>query len=246
PPPTPGPAGPGAPTDGGDAARPAGAPATTPPATGRPAGRPQPAAPLRAPAPQATLPPRTAAGAARARAGAARGGTPRRSRRTLVGALAALGAMAAVAVVLGITLLGGGDGGGDQAAPRPNTVAPPASANTTGSSEPQGSSSSGRVNRPQVTVAVLNGTTFTGLARSASDKITQAGFRPGVVTNDTTNQARSATAIFYAEGHRNAALDVARIVGIGRDAVQPMDQQTRTLAGEDADVVVSVGADQAR
>ncbi|MEA2270132.1 MAG: hypothetical protein QOC64_2742, partial [Solirubrobacteraceae bacterium] len=157
----------------------------------------------------------------------------------------ALGAMAAVAVVLGVTLLGGGDGGGDQAAPRPNTVAPPASANTTGSSEPQGSSS-GRVNRPQVTVAVLNGTTFTGLARSASDKITQAGFRPGVVTNDTTNQARSATAIFYAEGHRNAALDVARIVGIGRDAVQPMDQQTRTLAGEDADVVVSVGADQAR
>jgi hypothetical protein len=102
------------------------------------------------------------------------------------------------------------------------------------------------VNRAQVTVAVLNGTTFTGLARSASDKITQAGFKPGVVTNDTTNQARSATAIFYADGQRSAALEVARIIKIGRDAVQPIDQGTRLLAGEDADVVVSVGADQSR
>jgi hypothetical protein len=102
------------------------------------------------------------------------------------------------------------------------------------------------VNRAQVTVAVLNGTTFTGLARSASDNITKAGFKPGVVTNDTTNQARSATAIFYAAGQRAAALEVARIIKIGRDAVQPIDQSTRLLAGQDADVVVSVGADQAR
>ncbi|MEA2248742.1 MAG: hypothetical protein QOH46_3271, partial [Solirubrobacteraceae bacterium] len=54
------------------------------------------------------------------------------------------------------------------------------------------------------------------------------------------------TAIFYAEGQRRAALEVARIIKIGQDAVQPMDQGTRLLAGEDADVVVSVGADQAR
>jgi hypothetical protein len=194
--------------------------------------------------PQATLPPRTAAGAARARADAARGGTPRRSRRTLVGVLAALGAMAVVAVVLGVTLLGGS--GDDPAAPRPNTVAPPAAATTTTGGDQASTGTSGRVNRAQVTVAVLNGTTFTGLARSASDRVTKAGFKPGLVTNDTTNQARSATAIFYADGQRQAALDVARIIRIGRDAVQPMDQGTRLLAGEDADVVVSVGADQAR
>ena len=97
-----------------------------------------------------------------------------------------------------------------------------------------------------MTVAVLNGTTFTGLARSASDKLTKAGFKQGVVTNDTTNQTRSATAIFYADGQRNAALEVAKIVGIGRDAVQKLDANTRGVAGEDAEVVVSVGADQAR
>ena len=109
-----------------------------------------------------------------------------------------------------------------------------------------GAGAAAKVNRGKVTVAVLNGTTFTGLARSASDKLTRAGFKPGVVTNDTTNQTRSATAIFYGNGQRNAALVVAKIVGIGRDAVQKLDANTRSVAGEDADVVVSVGADQAR
>jgi hypothetical protein len=93
---------------------------------------------------------------------------------------------------------------------------------------------------------VLNGTTVTGLARGASDKLTKAGFKPGVVTNDTTNQARSATAVLYTQGNRPAALDAARVIDVGRDAVQPIDQGTRLLAGEDADVVVSVGADQSQ
>jgi hypothetical protein len=39
---------------------------------------------------------------------------------------------------------------------------------------------------------------------------------------------------------------VAKLIGIGRDAVQPLDANTRAVAGQDADVVVSVGADQAR
>jgi hypothetical protein len=150
------------------------------------------------------------------------------------------------AVVVGLSVFGGGD---DTPAPKPNTVAPPASATTTassgGGSTPAGSAGA-KVNRGQVTVAVLNGTTFTGLARSASDKLTKAGFKQGVVTNDTTNQTRSATAIFYADNQKNAALEVAKIVGIGRDAVQKIDAQTRGVAGEDAEVVVSVGADQAR
>jgi hypothetical protein len=147
-------------------------------------------------------------------------------------------------VVVGLSVFGGGD---DTPAPKPNTVAPPAATTTASSGGGRaGGSASTKVNRGQVTVAVLNGTTFTGLARSASDKLTKAGFKQGVVTNDTTNQTRSATAIFYADGQRNAALEVAKIVGIGRDAVQKLDANTRGVAGEDAEVVVSVGADQAR
>jgi hypothetical protein len=154
--------------------------------------------------------------------------------------------VAVAAILVGVFVLGGND---NKPAPKPNTVAPAASA-TTPAGAGGGSQASGaagaKVNRRQVTVAVLNGTTFTGLARSASDKLTKAGFKPGVVTNDTTNQTRSATAIFYADGQRNAALEVAKIVGIGRDAVQKLDSNTRGVAGPDADVVVSVGSDQAR
>jgi hypothetical protein len=204
-------------------------------------------APLRAPSAQATVPPRTASGAARARSGVAPGRADGRSRRTVLAVLAGVAGVAIVAAVLAFVFLGGNN---DHApASKPNTVAPPAAATTTAGATGGGSggnsSASTRVNRGQVTVAVLNGTTFTGLARSASDKLTKAGFKPGVVTNDTTNQTRSATAIFYAGGQRRAALEVARLIGIGRDAVQPLDTNTRTIAGS-ADVVVSVGADQAR
>ncbi len=149
--------------------------------------------------------------------------------------------MVAVVVVLGITLTGGDDA----PARRPNTVAPPAASTPADGGTPATGTDT-RVDRGDVTVAVLNGTTVTGLARGASDKLTKAGFKPGVVTNDTTNQARSATAVLYSQGNRAAALDVARVVSVARDAVQPIDQGTRLLAGEDADVVVSVGADQSQ
>jgi hypothetical protein len=150
--------------------------------------------------------------------------------------------------VVGLTVFGSSN---DTPAPKPNTVAPADSSSTPANSASSGKSSGGsaaptKVNRGSVTVAVLNGTTFTGLARSASDKLTKAGFQQGVVTNDTTNQTRSATAVFYADGQKDAALEVAKIVGIPRDAVQRLDSNTRGVAGEDADVVVSVGADQAR
>jgi hypothetical protein len=159
--------------------------------------------------------------------------------------LAAVAGVIVVAVIVGVFALGGG---GSKPVAKPNTVAPAASATTpaAGAGNASSGGAAANVNRGQVVVAVLNGTTFTGLARSASDKLTKAGFKPGVVTNDTTNQTRSATAIFYADGQRNAALQVAKIVGIGRDAVQKLDANTRGVAGQDADVVVSVGSDQAR
>src|SRR4051812_2902838 len=235
------------PVNGGGAVTPPVGPA---PATAAGAGRapapPAPrSAPLRTSTSQATVPPRTAAGAARAVR--PRGTTGGRSRGTLAGMIALGAAIVVGLVVVGLTVLGGND---DKPPATPNTVAPPASASTTAgagnASSNAGAAAPAKVNRGQVRVAVLNGTTFTGLARSASDKLTKAGFQPGVVTNDTTNQARSATAVFFASGQKNAALEVAKIVGIPRDAVQKLDANTRGVAGEDADVVVSVGADQAR
>jgi hypothetical protein len=190
-------------------------------------------------------PPRTAAGAARARRGGA--AYPGGSRRNSILGYAALVVVAAGLAIFAVLhfVVGGDD---NTPAPKPNTVAPPASATRTSttSSTAGGGTRAAKVDRGKVTVAVLNGTTFTGLARSASDKLTKAGFKPGTVTNDTTNQSRSATAVFYADNQKNAALEVAKLIGIPRDAIQPLDANTRAVAGPDADVVVSVGADQAR
>src|SRR4051812_38087010 len=245
-PPASGPGGPRPRAPAGAAARApvTGAPGGRAPATAAARGGQRPPAPLRASGASATMPPpRTAAGAARARGGGPSG----RSRRgSLIGYTALVVAVAAIAIFAVLRFVVGGDD--NKPAAKPNTVAPPAAAGRTTSTAnaSNGATGAAKVNRGKVRVAVLNGTTFTGLARSASDKLTKAGFQPGTVTNDTTNQQRSATAVFYADGQKNAALEVAKIIGIGRDAVQQLDANTRGVAGQDADVVVSVGADQAR
>jgi hypothetical protein len=97
------------------------------------------------------------------------------------------------------------------------------------------------VDRSSITVAVINGTTVTGLARDAADKLTAAGFTPGTVGNDTTTQAHPGSAVLYAPGNRAAALDVAKVVKMGRGAVRPIDAQARLPAIGPADVVVMLG-----
>jgi hypothetical protein len=224
---------------------PAAAGAARPPAPPAP----RPAAPLRAPSAQATLPPRTPAGTARSRAAAGGpSGEPAGGRSAAKTTLAVLGGIVAVAVIALLLITQVFGGGGHEAPPKPNSVgaAPTAGRSPGGSTSKKTSSKGSKVNRADITVAVLNGTTITGLARGASDRLQQAGFKGGAVTNDTTNQARAATAVFYTPGNRAAAVDVAKVIGVGTDAVQPIDQTTKVLAGNDAQVVVSVGTDKAQ
>jgi hypothetical protein len=96
-----------------------------------------------------------------------------------------------------------------------------------------------------VTVAVLNGTTVPGLARGAATKLQNAGFKIGTVTN-APDQARSATLVAYQPGHEAEARVVAKLIHVGTDAVKPIDQSTAVVAGQDAFVVVTVGADQSQ
>ena len=50
----------------------------------------------------------------------------------------------------------------------------------------------------------------------------KAGFKGGAVGNDTTvNGARSATAIFFAPGRQDAALDVAKTVKVDEMPCSP-------------------------
>jgi hypothetical protein len=92
---------------------------------------------------------------------------------------------------------------------------------------------------------VLNGTTVTGLARIAADKLQSRGYKVDRVT-DAADQAQQASAVAYAAGYRKAALDIAGIIGISTSEVAPIDASTRAVAGDAAHVVVTMGADKAQ
>jgi LytR cell envelope-related transcriptional attenuator len=100
--------------------------------------------------------------------------------------------------------------------------------------------------QPRVSLAVLNGTTTTGLARGVADELTSLGYnQPNVVTNDTTNQSRVRTTVYYEGGHRADALGVASCLHLGSDRVVAMDANARALADR-AQVAVFVGSDWGR
>jgi hypothetical protein len=85
-----------------------------------------------------------------------------------------------------------------------------------------------------------------GLARATADRLTSSGYsEPNVVPNDTTNQARALTTIYYEPGHKGDAQGVAGCLKIGFDRVVPMDANARALADR-AEVAVYIGADRAQ
>src|SRR6476646_8623532 len=211
------------------------APAAAGAAAAGAAARPAPvkSAPLRMPGQTAGVPRTPASARPRSASG---GRTPGRLA-AIVGAVVGI---AVIGVVVAVVVFGVGSSD-NTPTPSPNTVAPPgASGGGGGGSGGGGGGQSARkapakVNRSQFTVAVLNGTTVTGVARGASDKVTGRGYKQGVVTNDPTNQARQVTEIFYEPKGRPAALDVARILGVRPVNVKAMDQSSR-LAADGAQV----------
>ena len=97
------------------------------------------------------------------------------------------------------------------------------------------------VDRSEVTVAVLNGTSVNGLAGRVGSDVESNGYQLGAVSSTTPGVEESIA--LYARGERAAAEKVARDLGIG--PVQRLDRETARLAG-DADVVVIAGEDRAR
>ena len=187
--------------------------------------------------PSASLPPRTPAGA-RPRTDGGDG----RSRGRVAAIVGAAVGVIAVLAVAGILIFGGG---GDEPAPKPNTVAQPTT-DTAASGAATPAKAPAKLNRKAVPLAVLNGTTVTGLARGAADKLTAKGYNePNVVTNDTTNQQRPTTQVYYEAKAHAAALDVAKILGVPTSQVKPMDANARALADR-AQVAVFVGGDKAQ
>jgi len=99
----------------------------------------------------------------------------------------------------------------------------------------------GAIDRADVTVAVLNGTSVNGLAGNVGSDVEASGYVLGPVSSTTPGVEK--TAVLYADGQKRAAQKVARDLGVDKATVEPVDRETRGLAG-DADVVVIAGEDR--
>lgn len=149
------------------------------------------------------------------------------------------GARAVAVAVVGLLVVGGalslltGDDGdrpsGDAQAHEPDGSR----------DEPHGSGAA--VEPGDVTVAVLNGTTVTGLAARLRDELAAAGFDTGTI-DVFSDQQLTASVVHYAPGHEAAAQAVGRRLGITRS--EPVTADSRAIGG-DATVIVIAGADQA-
>jgi len=168
------------------------------------------------------------------------GGPPpgRFSGRGRTIALVIGGLLALALIAFGVTqLLEGGDAtpATDQQAGSAGGGESPAGEEGGGAAEAQPA-----VDPSQVTVAVLNGTTTSGLAADLGETVEAEGYRLGMVTNGA-DRARAESVVLFAPGARREAQDVARRLSIGQR--EPIDAASQELAG-DATVVVVTGADR--
>jgi hypothetical protein len=153
----------------------------------------------------------------------------------------------AVAVFAAMQVFGGDEGGQQTSAPNVTTDPQPT---------PEGGRGSGGAEvaaaRPETVVVVLNGTPVQGLASDKSDELVAAGYSEdeGMIrTANNTDQTRQDSVVFYADGQRRQARDVASVLGIER--IDPADDETQALANSTdetqalaAEVTVVLGADQ--
>ena len=100
----------------------------------------------------------------------------------------------------------------------------------------------GAIDPADVTVAVLNGTSVSGLAGNVGSDLKSAGFVLGAVTS--TDPGVAQTRVLYAEGQKAAAQKVAKRLGVPDERIARFDREARRLAG-DAHVVVVAGEDRA-
>jgi LytR cell envelope-related transcriptional attenuator len=208
-----------------------------------PAARPQPAPPVGGPTPPPTLPASRPTAAYSTSVLGDVGPDERWYRRIHWPAPRYI-----VLIVVGILVIGAGaaygvshlSGGSDSSASAP----PHAGGSGGGSSSPSKPTTHklAAVDPHSITVAVLNGTTVTGLANTVANEIQQAGFQRGNTDNALTQGQQAESVVEYSGDHRRAARLVGQKLGISQ--VEKIDAQTQGIAG-DATVTVIVGADKA-
>jgi hypothetical protein len=147
-----------------------------------------------------------------------------------------------VLVVVGLIALIGGGGdepkqAGGTAQPAQTAEAAPTTDTQTGTGEKKPS-----ISRADTNVAVLNGTTVSGLAATINTRLEQAGYTASQDPTNYTDQARSASVVFYnGSENRTQAIEIAKLLDVS-DRQPIIDAAAQLAPG--ADVVVVVGADQ--
>jgi hypothetical protein len=156
----------------------------------------------------------------------------------LIAVLAAGGGLAAAITTSDATNRSGAPArGGAVTVPGRTVVAPGSTVPFPGGAQPQPGT---------FTVAVLNGTTVPGAARGVANLLRNGHYKIGNVTNAATQDATT-TRVYYATTDGiPAATEVADALGrIGDITPLEAPPSLRTLAGDQAKVIVVVGADQA-
>jgi hypothetical protein len=207
------------------------------PAPATPAARRAPAAPLRA-----TPPPRRPAPAPARRVSA--GPPPRResSGRSIALTIGLGVVIVAAAVFVVLHFITGGSGNKPVSAAKVPVVNAGSGGSKTAKKGKKAVTPSPTTFRPTTTVSVLNGTYESGLAATAGDKLTQAGYGTGnVKAGNNLDRNVTTSAVMFKSGARTQGNDVAKILDI--KTVRPMDDAT-AAAGGGKDVVVIVGQDQ--
>ncbi len=97
-----------------------------------------------------------------------------------------------------------------------------------------------------VTVSVLNGTATNGLAHRLAQRLQGLGYKQGTEGNAPL-QTHTTTIVAYLPGFKRDAEAVATTLKLGPSVVQPVDQNTQSVAcsGQNpctTNVVVTVGA----
>jgi hypothetical protein len=157
----------------------------------------------------------------------------------------AAGAVFSVLLVGGlVVVLAGGDDGAPAPAEQANRVAP-APAEEESAQREQDANALTAADKRDTSVAVLNGTTVTGLARQVADRVGQDGFTIGTVT-DAANQAQTESHVDYTAGFQRHARAVAAEIGLPSSRVRSINAVDATTAGSSSEVVVVVGQDLAQ
>ena len=170
--------------------------------------------------------------------------SPARATLLIVGGLVVA---VAVIVVLILSLGGGGKGASSSsngAAATSTSSGKQASGSTQKpASRNHSSTSAAATTQPaELNVAVLNGTTTTGLAHRVSGELQQHGYAKATALNGQPPGSNQVTLVEYASGHQADAQRLARTLGVSQ--AQPVEGTVASMAGS-ASVVVIVGLDKA-